>query len=64
VSYALLLALSGQPGPGAVPPWYGAPWAGGRVYTGSLWHVGIRPAVYVDRVEVAVGVTAQVTGRI
>jgi hypothetical protein len=33
----------------------------GRVYTSASLHVGIRPAIYLDSYEAALGVTVQVT---
>ena len=53
----LLLALSGQPMPPALP------FAGGRVFTGPGFHVGVRPAIYVDRWETASAVTVQLSTR-
>lgn len=56
MSVSLLVALAAHPAP--PPPWYG-----GRVVTGSAWHLGLRPAFYATRDELAVGFTAQLTGR-
>jgi hypothetical protein len=55
---ALALALQLAPQPMSLP------WGTvGRVYSGAHVHVGVRPAVYVDTNEVAIGATVQVTVR-
>jgi hypothetical protein len=51
---ALVLALQTLP----PPP---APLPVGRIYTSATLHVGVRPSVYVDLWETALGVTVQVS---
>jgi hypothetical protein len=57
LTLAFLLTLSTNPPIGGPPP----PWFGGRILTSSALHLGVRPAVYVDPQEVAVGMTVQLT---
>jgi hypothetical protein len=52
---AMLLAMSASPPP---MPWYGT---AGRILTTPTLHLGIRPAVHVDRNEFAAGLTLQIT---
>lgn len=54
---ALLLALRDPLPPAPPPPWYG-----GRVLSSSTLHIGVRPALDIDKSgDVAVGVTVQIT---
>ena len=53
--FALLLAIQAST-PAPAPPWYG-----GRLISTRALHLGIRPAIYVDRDETAVGFTVQLS---
>lgn len=52
----LVLTISAIPA--ASPPWYGV---AGRILTTPAVHIGLRPAVHIDRNEVAAAITLQLT---
>lgn len=57
---SLALAFAVSTAPLSPPP---LPWAGGRIFTSSALHVGMRPAAMIAPDELALGFTVQVTVR-